>query len=94
MTMSDPRIPRLSPYEAKELQAENARLRSELSAARRGLRSVQTLIDHSYGVAGLHLNGDEAPWESLMEGGFYEVWLLDFSKAIDAAMGEGDGDGL
>lgn len=40
---------------------------------------LQTLISESTGVAGLHFNGDIAPWEELMEGGRFEEWLLPFS---------------
>ena len=51
----------------------------ELQARVRGLEAavaaVRNLINNSEGVAGLHLNGDVAPWDELMEGGDYEVWL-------------------
>lgn len=60
------------------LKAENERLR-------KGLNAVQELIDSSYGVAGLHLNGDIAPWGDLREGGFFESWLVEFDKAIQEA---------
>ena len=46
--------------------------------------AIDDLISHSEGVAGLHLNGDLAPWESLIEGGQFEPWLLALSDARDA----------
>ena len=49
-----------------------------------GLESVQQLMDASYGVAGLHLNGDIAPWSELREGGRFEDRLIDFDLAISA----------
>jgi hypothetical protein len=36
---------------------------------------VAGLISDSYGIDGLHLNGDVAPWESLLPGGYFEQWL-------------------
>ena len=47
-------------------------------------KAIDDLIEHSEGVAGLHLNGDLAPWESLIEGGQFEPWLLALSDARDA----------
>ena len=47
-----------------------------------GLNAVNSLIDESEGVYGLHLNGDACPWTDILEGGFMEEWLIDFSKAI------------
>ena len=46
--------------------------------------AVRNLISNSEGVAGLHLNGDVAPWDELMEGGEYEAWL----GALDAVSAE------
>lgn len=49
------------------------------------------LIANSSGVAGLHLNGDEAPWDELLEGGEYEKWLRSLSQAktwLDAESAE------
>ena len=61
------------------VHSQQARLR----ALSKGLKAVRNLIRESRGVIGLHLNGDEAPWDSLLEGGRYEEWLLDFSVAED-----------
>lgn len=47
------------------------------------LKAVQDLIEHSKGVAGLHMNGDIAPWQELLEGGSCEDWLEDFSLAME-----------
>ena len=64
--------------EVKRLQREN-------TALRKGIVAVSDLIDDSTGVAGLHMNGDVAPWSTLLEGGHFESWLLDFSIACDIA---------
>jgi hypothetical protein len=42
--------------------------------------ALAQLIEDSEGVAGLHHNGDVAPWESLLEGGEYEAWLRVFDE--------------
>lgn len=47
----------------------------------KGIDAVQSLINESHGVAGLHLNGDVATWSSLLAGGEYEEWLREFSEA-------------
>jgi hypothetical protein len=63
--------------------ADHARgLESQLAEARAGINAVQSLIESSHGVAGLHLNGDIAPWSELLEGGRFEEWLVAFSKAL------------
>ena len=48
---------------------------------RAGLRAVQALMAESYGVSGLHLNGEIAPWISLRTGGHFEEWLVAFDEA-------------
>ena len=57
-------------------------LLAEIDRLKAGLNAVQELINDSHGVIGLHLNGDVAPWDSLLEGGYYEDWLLAFGKAM------------
>ncbi|MGE6778308.1 hypothetical protein ACQKFL_11775 [Vreelandella titanicae] len=47
--------------------------------------SMNDLIRESQGVAGLHKNGDVAEWESLLEGGHFEGWLLCLSEKPDTA---------
>lgn len=66
----------VSSERVKELEADKARLEI-------GLKSVQALIDDSYGVSGLHLNGSVAPWDTLRTGGAYEEWLIDFDAAME-----------
>ena len=50
-------------------------------AALDALNKVFDLIDESEGVAGLHLNGDLAPWSELTDGGRFEEWLCGLEKA-------------
>lgn len=47
-----------------------------------GLQQVEDLIDQSTGVAGLHLNGDVAEWDSLQPPGEFGVWLDKYDAAI------------
>lgn len=72
-----------------EAQAEATQLRSDLAVlAKRcegmkdGLNAVADLINESYGVAGLHQNGDVASWEELRTGGNHEDWLVEFDEAL------------
>lgn len=64
-------------------QGEAERLRE---AARKMVDDLDDLIGQSRGVIGLHLNGDEAPWEDLCEGGRYEGWLGSL-ETLRAALG-------
>lgn len=61
-----------------------------LAALKRVVGDVRTLADHSYGVHGLHQNGDLAPWNSLFSGGFFESWLLSVDDA-DAVIAKTEG---
>jgi hypothetical protein len=54
----------------------------KLERARKGLKAVKDLIEESDGVAGLHLNGEVAPWDSLRSGGHYESWMRNFDEAL------------
>lgn len=70
-----------------ELAAMNNEL---LAALKRVVGDVRTLADHSYGVHGLHQNGDLTPWNSLFSGGFFESWLLSVDDA-DAVIAKTEG---
>lgn len=61
-----------------------------LVALKQVVGDVRALADHSYGVHGLHQNGDLAPWNSLFSGGFFESWLLSVDDA-DAVIAKTDG---
>ena len=69
---------------AENAERELARVQPVIEAARRGLAAVGGLIDDSRGVVGVALNGDEAPWDELLAGGRFEMWLLEFSAAQGA----------
>lgn len=64
-------------------RADAAERRGEAMA--KGLKAVEALINESHGVIGLHLNGDDAPWEDLRTGGSFEEWLREFDTALAAA---------
>lgn len=74
--------------EARRIKKTAARIMQERDAAVEALRglvsSVDALVSDSYGVVGLHLNGDVAPWDELLQGGRYEEWLaaLEDARAI------------
>ena len=61
------------------------KLERELAVARMGLEVVESLMNESHGVGGLHLNGDFAPWSELRTGGRFEEWLIAFDDALNAA---------
>ena len=61
-----------------------------LAALKQVVGDVSALADHSYGVHGLHQNGDLAPWSSLFSGGFFESWLLSVDDA-DAVIAKTEG---
>ena len=61
-----------------------------LAALKQVVGDVRALADHSYGVHGLHQNGDLAPWSSLFSGGFFESWLLSVDDA-DAVIAKTEG---
>lgn len=63
--------------------ADNVRLREENEKLRKGIKAVRDLINESYGVEGLHNNGEICPWYDLEQGGTFEEWLLDFNRAED-----------
>jgi hypothetical protein len=62
-----------------------------VAAFQKFIDSVQFLIDSSSGIYGLHINGDKSPWEELLQGGFYDVWLgLPISEAQAAIAAQGE----
>jgi|GEM_PF-5829057 len=61
---------------------ENSALSEKVERLEKGISAVESLINDSHGVYGLHLNGDLAPWASLRTGGQFEEWLLDFDEAL------------
>ena len=65
------------------LRDEVLALRADNERLLKGLHAVDMLIGESYGVAGLHLNGDVASWGELRAGGRLEEWLCDFDAALE-----------
>lgn len=49
------------------------------------VEEMNHLMNDSEGVAGLHQNGDIAPWASLLRGGEFEEWLSYLSDAVEFA---------
>lgn len=59
----------------------------EIEKLKSALNAVVDLVDNSTGVAGLHQNGEVAEWSSILAGGHFEEWLIDFSEALDTNNG-------
>jgi len=59
-----------------EIERLTARVAELEEAGGRVLHDIDDLATHSEGVAGLHQNGDIAPWDSLFAGGNFEAWLM------------------
>ena len=90
-----------------ELEGENTDLKAALNTSRActrerdqrcqvleaGLTAVSTLMNESDGVAGLHRNGDVAPWSELRTGGRFESWLLDFDATLAEPNAAGQSEG-
>jgi cell division protein FtsB len=50
--------------------------RDQLKAQVNGMKqAIDDLVRNSEGVAGLHQNGDVAPWDELLTGGRFDEWL-------------------
>lgn len=45
--------------------------------------ALANVMSESEGVAGLHLNGDVAEWDSLTRGGKFEDWLKAYDEVRD-----------
>ena len=56
---------------------------TEIEKLKAGLLAVDELMRSSYGVSGLHLNGDIAAWGDLRKGGHFEEWLIEFDEALE-----------
>ena len=65
------------------LREQVEKLTAALKLSREALGEVQDLIGESHGVYGLHLNGDESPWNELEQGGEFER-LTSLNEAIAA----------
>lgn len=55
--------------------AERARRERAEAALRKLLCDITALMEQSGGVYGLHMNGDNAPWDEITDGGRFEGWL-------------------
>ena len=83
--MSDtPRTDAADLYDYQTAIEVCGQLERELAVARKGLEAVESLMNESHGVGGLHLNGDFAPWSELRTGGRFEEWLIAFDDALNA----------
>ena len=76
--------------EVSYLREQVEKLTAALKLAKEAIGEVQDLIGESHGVYGLHLNGDESPWNELEQGGEFErlTSLNEALAAIDALKGE------
>ena len=69
--------------EIDSLREQVEKLTAALKLSREALGEVQDLIGESHGVYGLHLNGDESPWNELEQGGKFER-LTSLNEALAA----------
>ncbi|MGZ5077009.1 MAG: hypothetical protein ACXV9R_10335 [Methylobacter sp.] len=78
-------VRRLIEYDKRilDLQKQLSDLQNREKLYLSGLDAVESLINNSQGVCGLHLNGDIAPWDELRSGGQFN-WLSDFDTAMSA----------
>ena len=62
-----------------------AKADAAIEAAGIALQEVQDLIHESRGIYGMHLNGDESPWNEIEQGGRFErlCTLPDALSAIE-----------
>ncbi len=72
--------------ELEQLREENKRLREALQSL---ANDIDSLINNSDGVAGLHLNGEVAPWADILPGGEFEQWLYSLEAAEKILEGGG-----
>jgi adenylate cyclase len=59
----------------KNILADKEKAEAKRDRLQAMVDQMWALICESKGVDGLHLNGDTAPWETLMAGGYFEDWL-------------------
>jgi hypothetical protein len=64
----------------KELVQEILALETRLDKAIAVVEDLRGLISESDGVYGLHKNGENAPWHTLMMGGEFGAWLYSLSE--------------
>lgn len=77
--------------ELAEITAERDSLMRVLARSREFLREVDALIAESHGVYGMHLNGDEAPWDDVLVGGRFErLFLESFREALRIGPDDGN----
>ena len=72
-------------------QAERIKEQSAaLKLAREAIAEMQGLIEESHGVYGLHMNGDDSPWNEIEHGGRFErlTTLNEALAAINEVLGE------
>lgn len=75
----------------QELKDRSAKSDPVIAASKRVLHDIDDLVANSEGVAGLHMNGEVADWESLMAGGAFGAWL-ESVEILRAAMPEAKGE--
>jgi len=56
----------------RQIVDERNRLKAQINGMK---QAIDDLVRNSEGVAGLHQNGDVAPWDELLTGGRFDEWL-------------------
>lgn len=84
----------VSAYGAEGFGDRLASAERVVKRARVAISDFDDLVGSSEGVYGLHLNGDPAPWESILAGGAYDYWtegITTLRAALSSHRGQGDG---
>jgi uncharacterized Zn finger protein (UPF0148 family) len=87
-------LARMNADQRDNLRAKNVNLLAEIERLREALKAlrkdIDDLVSNSQGVAGLHLNGEIADWDSLLSGGSFGAWLGSVELA-DEALAKSEG---
>ena len=77
-------MPQLQLDAADEIERLRALKERLVQSASKFVFDLECLARESDGVAGLHRNGDVAPWDEVLPGGEYEDWLGSIALVKDA----------
>ncbi len=68
-------------------EQERDQLKAQINSMK---QAIDDLVRNSEGVAGLHQNGEMAPWDELLTGGRFEEWLAVFDETPEQSLAARD----